>query len=202
MTYHRIDPPPAALLGSNAAVPEARTVIAEVRSDASITFDPSAAPGFLVLPNIAFGALIQWRVDMSWSEAQQVQLWLLGGPAGGLFATREEALKDFFENLEAGTPPVQFLDYVGTYLTTNLSHASYTLVLGMRVPTQRDIYQSTFQSALNTLLAGPAGWPAELVSFLKMMLNQPSSCEEFLTLARNVDDLSRHGPPLIATLIT
>ena len=146
---------------------------------------------------------------MSWSQAEQIQLWLTGAPAGGAFPTRQEALKAFFENLRAGTPPAQFLDYVGTYLTTGLSHASYTLVVGMRVPTPRDVYQATFQTALTALLgvAGPVGWAAELISFLKMMLNQPTSREEFLTLASNVRNPTAtpaaiDWPPLIKMLIT
>jgi len=193
--------PPSGLLSSDTATPEARTVIAEVRSDASLSFDPLAAPTFLLLNNVAFGALIQWRVDVSWSEAQRIQLWLGGAPAGGLFTTRQEALKDFFENMQAGTPPSPFLEYVGTYLATGTSHASYTLVLGMRAPHPRDLYQTAFQSALNTLLGGPVGWPGELIDFLKMMLNQPSSREEFLSLASNIGDLAVNGPPLIQTLI-
>jgi hypothetical protein len=178
MKDQSITPPPAPLLSSDTAPPEARTVIAEVRTDASIPFDPQAAPGFLVIPNVGFGALIQWRVDVSWSQAQEIQLWLTGAPA-------------------------QFLDYVGTFLATGLSHASYTLVLGMRVPIPRDAYQTSFNNALNGLLgvAGLAGWPAELISFLKMMLNQPSSREEFLNLASNVGDLTVGGSPLIQKLI-
>jgi hypothetical protein len=203
MTDQRITPPPAALLGFGTLAPEARTLIAEVRSDASLPFDPQAAPNFLALPGVKFGALILWRVDVSWVQAQQIQLWLTGAPAGGLFPTRQEALKDFFENLRAGAPPIQFLDYVGTYLTAGLSHASYTLVVGMRSPTPRDQYQAEFQNALNGLLAvaGPVGWPAELISFLKMFLNHPSTREEFLTLATNIGDLLQNGPPLIQTLV-
>ncbi|MET0531850.1 MAG: hypothetical protein ABW003_26555 [Microvirga sp.] len=201
MIDQRITPPPAALLGFGTLAPEARTLIAEVRSDASVPFDPKAAPAFLTLPGVAFGALIQWRVDASWVQAQQIQLWLTGAPAGGLFPTRQEALKDFFENLQVGG--VQFLEYVGTYLTAGLSHASYTLVLGMRSPVPRDQYQAEFQNALNGLLAvgGPVGWPAELISFLKMFLNQPSTREEFLTLASSVGDLLQNGPPLIQMLV-
>jgi hypothetical protein len=202
MTDQRIAPPPAALLGSGTAAPEARTVISEVRSDSSLPFDPSAPPFFLNR-----GALIQWQVDLSWSQAQQIQLWLIGAPAGGWghFPSREAALRDFFENLQAGTPPAPLLEYDGTFLTTGLSHARYTMVLGMKVPTTRDVYQDTFNKALNDLLAGAesAGWAAELVSFLKMMLNQPSSREDFLTLAANIGDLAApRQPPLIKTLIT
>jgi hypothetical protein len=201
MTDQRIVPP-AALLGRDSAAPQVRTLIAEVRSDASLPFDPLAAPTFLVLQGVSFGALIQWRVDVSWSQAQEIQLWLSGVPTGGLLPSRQEELKSFFDNLQTGTPPVKFLNYIGTFLTTGLSHASYTMLLGVRRPIPRDVYQATFQRALNTLLAGPAGWPGELVSFLKMMLDQPSSREEFLVLATNVGDLTVNGPPLIRTLLT
>jgi hypothetical protein len=73
----------------------------------------------------------------------------------------------------------------------------------MRVPIKQDEYQSSFHDALNQLLAGSGGvgWPAELLNFLKMMLNQPSSREEFLTLATNVGNLAVNGPPLIKLLI-
>jgi hypothetical protein len=110
MTDQRIGPPPAALLGSGAAAPEARTVISEVRSDAAVPFDPSALPHLLER-----GALIQWQVDASWSQAQEIQLWLIGAPAGGwgggAFPNREAALRDFFENLQSGTPPAPFLEW-------------------------------------------------------------------------------------------
>jgi hypothetical protein len=199
MTDQRIAPPPAALLGSNTAAPDARTVVAEVRSDAALSFDPLVGP---VLKN---GGLILWQVDVSWSQAEQIQVWLIGAPAGGWgsFSTREAALKDFFESFQGGSPPAHFLEYEGTFLTTGLSHARYTLVLAITAPTNREIYFATFNKALKDLLAGAASaaWAAELVSFLKMMLNQPSSLEDFLTLASNVGDLSSGGSPLIKTLI-
>jgi hypothetical protein len=145
-------------------------------------------------------------VDVSWSQAQEIQLWLIGAPAGGwgAFPNREAALRDFFENLQSGTPPAQFLEYDGTFLTTDLSHARYTMVLGMKVPTKREAYQDAFNKALDDLLAGAASasWAAELISFLKMMLNQPSSREDFLTLAVNVGDFTgKRLPPLIKMLI-
>jgi len=205
MTEQRITPPPAGLLGPKAAAPDARSLIAEVRSDASLEFDPAAAPGFLILNNVSFGAMILWRVDVSWSQAQQIQQWLIGAPAGGLFPTRQQALQDFFENLQTGNPPGTFLEYVGTYLTTGLSHASYTLVLGVKSPRLRDAYQAAFDAALNALLPGPpGGWPSELSNFIKMMLNQPSSCEEFLTLASSIGDLttSANVPALVKRLAT
>jgi hypothetical protein len=200
MTDKRTTPPPADLLGAGAAEPKVRTLLAEVRSDASLPFDPKEAPAFLLLDDVAFGALVLWRVDLSWSEAQQIQLWLTGAPTGVPGATREEALQGFFENLRAPppAPPDTFIEYVGTYLTTGTSHASYTLVLGMRVPHARDAYQTAFQNSLNVI--GPPSWRDELISFIRMMLNQPSSREEFLTLASIVGDLS-NGPPLIQLLI-
>jgi hypothetical protein len=196
MTNQTVAPPPAELLSSHAAAPEARTLVAEVRSDTFLPFDPCHAPDF------KFVALILGRVDVSWSQAQQIQLWLTGAPAGAPYVTREQALKHFFENFQAGTPPATFLEYVGTYLTTDVSHASYTLVLGMRAPVRREDYQAAFQNAVKTLLGLPGGWPGELVSFLKMMLNQPSSRTEFLTLATCLGDLTVKGPPLVRTLIT
>jgi hypothetical protein len=185
-------------------MPEVQTIIAEVRSDASLPFDPHAAPDFLNIIDSGFGALILWRVDVSWSQAQEIQLWLntRPGTGGGSVDTRQQALKRFFENLRTGDSPEPFLVYAGTYLTTGQSCASYTLVLGMRAPVSRDDYQSAFQTGLNAVRAGSPGWPEELVNFLKMMLNQPSSREEFLTLASDVGDLSsERAPPLIRTLI-
>jgi hypothetical protein len=200
MTDQRIAPPPAALLGSNRAAPDARTVIAEVRSDAGLLFDPQIGP------LLRSGGLILWQVDVSWSQAQLIQLWLTGPPAGGWggFLKREDALRAFFESFVGGTPPLHFLEYEGTFLTTGLPHARYTLVLSATAPTNRAIYAATFNTALNDLLADPASaaWAAELVDFLKMMLNQPSSCEDYLTLASNIGDLTVGGVPLIKTLIT
>jgi hypothetical protein len=193
MTDQPIVRPPAELLGEGRAPPEVTTLIAEVRSDASLSFDPLAAPNYLVIPGVAFGALIMWRVDVSWTQAEQIQSWLMGAPpaGAGLPSTRLEALKRFFElDMEAGTPPKQFLDFVGIYLATGLSHAQYTLVLGMRHPFARAAYQNAFDTALSAVLASPttAGWGAEIVDFLKLVLNQPSSREEFLTLSINVRD--------------
>src|SRR4051812_21300623 len=97
MNDRPLSAPPAHLLRRQAP-PDAQTVVSELRTDASLDFDPSAAPAALMV-NDSFGALIQWRVDLSWNQAQEVQLWLNGAPAGAAFATREEALKDFFENM-------------------------------------------------------------------------------------------------------
>src|SRR5262245_33215575 len=117
MTDQPIARPPAELL-EGSGHPEVRTLIAEVRSDAALSFDPLAAPSFLTLASVAFGALIIWRVDLSWSQAEELQDWLTGTPVGaGLPATREEALKDFFDQLKVNN--AQFLDFVGIYLTTS-----------------------------------------------------------------------------------
>jgi hypothetical protein len=202
-------PPPASLLHAGAAAPQAKTLVAELRTDASIDFDPQAAPAFLEFVRAIFGALVIWRVDLSWTDAQKVQLWLTGAPAGGASATREEALKDFFENLPDANGNL-FLDYLGTYLTTGVSHASYTMVIGMRKPVPRDDYKQAFVTELNRLSANPgvAAWYAELASFMKLIFNQPSSNEQFLTLASTEGDLAAndaHGNPafpLIKALIT
>jgi hypothetical protein len=208
MTDKRITPPPAPLLSSETAAPQAKTLVAELRTDASLDFDPQAAPQYLNIVNARFGALVAWRVDLSWSDAQLVQLWLTGAPAGGAFSTREEALKDFFETLPDPNGNV-FLEYLGTYLATGLSHASYTMIVGMRSPVPREDYKKAFTDALNALrqAIGPSGWYAELVNFMKIMLNQPTSREEFLTLASNEGDLARNvggqpAYPLIQILIT
>jgi len=215
MTDQPIARPPLELL-EGSAHPEVRTLIAEVRSDASLSFDPLAAPSFLAIPGVAFGGLIIWRVDVSWSHAEQIQVWLTGAPGGGglpgLPATRFQALRGFFEHIMAGTPPKQFLDFVGIYLTTGVSHAQYTLVLGMRDPHARDVYQSAFDTALNALLTSTVSWGQDVVNFLKLMLNQPSSREEFLTLSTNIrapvgDPTARppilpiDWPPLIRRLV-
>jgi hypothetical protein len=208
MKDQTILPPPVSLLDPNTAAPQAQKLLAELRTDASLDFDPQAAPQFLTIINSGFGGLVTWHVDLSWSDAQKVQLWLAGAPAGGAAPTREEALKDFFENL---TDPNNnfFLNYIGTYLATALSHASYTMLLGMRVPVPRDVYQTAFIEGLNALnkTVGPGGWYGELLDFMRLILNQPTSREQFLTLAITEGDLTRSVAgkpafPLIHPLIT
>jgi hypothetical protein len=217
MTDQKIMQPPASLLQA-LVTPDVRTLLAEVRSDASLPFDPAAAPNYLVMNNVAFGALIVWRVDVSWLQAQEIQKWLAAVPSGlppppppappatPPPNTRDRALKDFFETLQTGTPPN--IEYVGTYLLTGASHASYTLVLGMRNPVKREVYQAAFTNALDVLQASFPLWFAELMQFVKMMLGQPSSREEFVSLAVNIGDLARNDPagnpmyPIIKRLIT
>jgi len=204
MTYKQSLQPPPKLFGADTAGPDARTIVAEVRSDASLPFNPLEAPQALELPAMAFGAFIVWRADLSWSEAQQIQLWLSPPQPGGISAN-EAQLKSFFENLRTDAAAEPFLRYLGTYLTTGTSNASYMLVLGMLVPTGRKDYQDAFANALNAVVAGGAAFAVELVRFLKMLLNHPSSREEFLTNATNVGDLAQPGPqrsPLVRVLIT
>ncbi len=201
MTDKRITAPPAQLLRT-AAGPEARTIVAELRTDASIEFDPQAGPASLLV-NESFGGLIVWRVDLSWSLAQEVQLWLIGAPAGPAFATREEALKDFFDNIVDGNGDL-FLTYIGTYLEAGLSHASYTMTIGMFSPVSREDYQQIFLDALDAL---PPAWRAEVVDLIRLLCNQPSSREEYLLLASNEGDLARSVAgkpvhPLIHAMIT
>ncbi len=81
MSDQKIVLPPASLLDPS-TTPEVRTLLAEVRSDASLPFDPAAAPNYLSLNNVAFGALIVWRVDVSWLQAQAIQIWLNATPTG------------------------------------------------------------------------------------------------------------------------
>jgi hypothetical protein len=153
--------------------------------------------------NDSFGALIQWRVDLSWNQAQEVQLWLIGAPAGAAFATREEALKDFFENMADANGNL-ILAYIGTFLETGISHASYTLVIGMRSPVSRAEYSEIFIAALNALT--PA-WRAEVIDLIKLFCNQPTSREHYLVLASSEGDLTRSVAgqlvhPLIHAMIT
>jgi hypothetical protein len=203
--------PPASLLQSP-TTPDVHTLLAEVRSDASIPFQPGPAPNYLTIPNVGFGALIVWRVDVSWLQAQEIQKWLIAAPTGlppfipPTPNTRDRALEGFFESLQVGaTNPIR---YVGTYLLAGGSHASYTLVLGMRAPVKREDYQAAFTDALNVIQASFPTWFAELMQFVKLMLGQPSSREEFVSLAVNVGDLTRNDAagnpmyPLIKRLIT
>lgn len=211
MTDQNILQPPASLLQSPTS-PDVRTLLAEVRSDASIPFQPGPAPDYLAIANTGFGALIVWRVEVSWLQAQEIQKWLIAPPTGlppfipPSPNIRDRALKDFFENLQVGD--INPIEYVGTYLLTGELHVSYTLVLGMRAPVKREDYQAAFTQALDVLQASFPAWFAELMQFVKLMLGQPSSREEFVSLAVNVGDLTRNDPagnpvyPIIKRLIT
>jgi hypothetical protein len=198
MTGNRITPPPGSLLRAGIAAPQALTVTAEVRSDAGIRFDPKDALPFLNLATATrFGAFVVWRVDLSWPDAQRVQLWLPAAPAGGIAPSREEALKDLIETLVApdpSGPDSPFANYLGTFLTSDLSHASYTVLIGLKRPVPRDAYQQAWINALNG--TSGAAWFGELLEFLRLMLAQPTSREEFIQMARNVGDLKATTGPV------
>jgi hypothetical protein len=195
MTGNPILPPPGSLLHANTAVPRTVTVTAEVRSDAGIRFNPQDAPAlFNLAAGTRFGAFVVWRVDLSWPDAQRVQLWLPAAPAGGIAPSREEALKNFIENLVAPNPPGppdSFANYLGTFLESDTSHARYTVLIGLRRPVNRDVYRQAWVDGLNG--ASAAAWFPELLDFLRLMLAQPTSEEEFIQMARNVGDL-KAGP--------
>jgi hypothetical protein len=216
MTQRRPTLPPSALLRAAAAPPQAATVQAEVRTDASLPFDPDEAPDYLVIEDAKFGALVLWRVELSWADAQDVQLWLIGAPGPGSLVpatapanenTRENALSLFVENLNG--PAGTFAEYVGTYLESEVSHASYTVMVGIRTPISRQDYQAAWLNAIAALPAAAApSWRADLVDFLRMILGRETSEEKFLQLASNIGDLTQLTPagtplyPMIHLLIT
>ncbi len=78
----------------------------------------------------------------------------------------------------------------------------------MRAPVKREDYQAAFTQALRRAASQFPAWFAELMQFVKLMLGQPSSREEFVSLAVNVGDLTRNDPagnpvyPIIKRLIT
>jgi hypothetical protein len=197
--------PPGALLRAAGVVPRAAAVRAEVRSDASLPFDPDAAPDYLVVQEGTFSAFVLWRVELAWVDAQEVQLWLLDAPGpGSLVAvgapaeenTRENALSLFIENMQG--PNGTFAEYLGTFLESDISHASYTMVVGIRTPISRADYQAAWLGSVNGLPAGgaapAAAWRTELIAFIRMMLGRETSDEKFLQLASNVGDLTQLDP--------
>ena len=81
MSDQKIVLPPASLLDPS-TTPEVRTLLAEVRSDASLPFDPAAAPNYLSLNNVAFGALT-WGVSTSLGyKPRRFLIWLNATPTG------------------------------------------------------------------------------------------------------------------------
>ena len=58
----------------------------------------------------------------------------------------------------------------GTFLETGISHASYTLVIGIRSPVSRASSSEIFIAALNALT--PA-WRAEVIDLIKLFCNHP-----------------------------
>ena len=205
-TTRRVAPPPASLLQG---APRTRELRAEVRSDASIQFDPSAAPAYLHLPNEGFGALVTWSVSVSWPEAENIQAWLIAPHPLSSDQTQEQGLADLFSKLQVtaapGGTPHAFLNYVGTYLVSGDSSANYRMVVGMRVPVKREVYQAALLDRLAKLKANPAtaAWYASVVKFFQMMLNPPTAREEFLLLGANVGSLkaNRTSHPMISMLL-
>jgi hypothetical protein len=230
VTGRPIAPPPAAMLKASLGLPKAVTVLAEVRTDSSIPFDPGDAPPYLSIDDARFGALVLWRVDVPWTEARKIQQWLIGAPGPGApFAVpdplpdpmppdlrRENALRTMIENMRAGAPPGPFAEYLGTYLQSDTSHARYTMAVALRTPVSRTDYQTAWLNAIAVAQgAAPApppapSWYQDIVTFLKLMLGQASSEEEFVQLASNVGDLAADDPkapgtpkfPMIKLLIT
>lgn len=196
MTNKTVQPPPPSLLDPAAASPRAQTLVSELRTDASLDFDPKAAPGSLKIIASGFGAMILWTVDLSWSDAQKVQIWL-SSPAAGTAALRQDQFKLFIDNLTAPNGD-DFLTYVGTYVESGVSHASYTVVLGMKSPMPLSDYKVAFLQALSK--ANPPAWHAQILEFLKLILNQPTSREQYLLLASAEDSFA--NAPLIGQLIT
>ena len=204
---HPIAAPPPSLLRDHAPAPSSVAVVAEVRSDASIKFDPQAAPAFLTLPQNGFGSLLLWRFRLSWSKAQEVQLWLTG-PSPVNPITREAELRDFFNTLTitplGGGGPATFLHYIGTFLSSDLAYASYTLAVGMHVPVPRQQYQEVWMARLDSLKTAAPAWYADLMQFLRLCLDPATISEEFAQLASNVGDLTQNpaNHPMISRLLS
>lgn len=196
MTGNRVAPPPASLLRAVSAAPAAATATAEVRTDASIPFDPTDAPGYLVIAQAQFGAMVIWRLDTSWPHAQRIQGWLIDAPPAGVpGANQEAALADLIENLvvnpESGEASIE---YIGTHLASANAHPTYTVLIGLRHPVQRDAYQDAWLQALNALSATNPPWHQRVVEFLRLFLAEPGVREEFTMLASSVGDLKANDP--------
>jgi hypothetical protein len=198
-----VSPPPELLRAAGGTSPEARTVVAEVRSNATIWFDPKAAPGYLQIRTQGFGALMLARLDASWEHAKRIQDWLVARPPQGMpESNQEEALKNAFEALETGDPPATFVEYIGTYLTGDQARARFSMLLGFRQPVARERYHEALADKLRGLQATAAPWYAALIEFLRLYSGQATSTEEFLMLASttgSLKDPSVH--PVISQLI-
>ncbi|MCK8784067.1 hypothetical protein M0638_06700 [Roseomonas sp. NAR14] len=199
--------PPASLLRADASAPATVAVVAEVRSDASIKFDPMLAPGYLGLPKDGFGALLLWRFQLSWSRAQEVQKWLAGPSPVNPPITREEEFRDLINGLDSSKDGSGefFLHYVGTFLAADQSYASYTIAVGMTKPVARQDYQRIWMEKLDALKKNPASraWYDELIAFLRLCLDTPLVSEEFALLASNVGDLTGNAAnhPMVTRLL-
>lgn len=198
-----VPPPPDLLRAATAAMPAAQTVVAEVRSQATIWFDPKAAPSYLTIRTQGFGSLMLARLDASWEHAKRIQDWLAAPPPTGMpESNQEEALKNFFETFETGAPPSTFVEYIGTYLSGDQARARFSMVLGFRQPVSRDEYQAAWVDKLRGVKAAFEPWHAALLEFLHLYSGQATSTEEFLMLASTTADLkdpSAH--PVISQLI-
>ena len=198
-----LPPSPDLLRRAGGEAPAARTVVAEVRSEATIWFDPKAAPGYLRITAGGFGSLLLVRLDASWEHAKRIQDWLVAKPPAGMAeGNQEEALKNVFETLETGAPPATFIEYVGTYLAGDLARARFSLVLGFRGPVSREQYQKAWADKLQGLKATAPAWHAALIDFLRLYTGQATSTEEFLMLTSTAGDLKDPGAhPTISQLI-
>lgn len=204
MTESRpVPPPPELLRWAGGTAPEARTVVAEVRSNATIWFDPKAAPGYLQVRTQGFGSLMLARLDASWEHAKRIQDWLVAAPPQGMpESNREEALKNFFETLETGAPPATFVEYIGTYLSGDQARARFSMLLGFRQPVARERYHAALADKLRGLQATAAPWHAGVIEFLRLYSGQAASTEEFLMLASTTGDLKDpNAHPVISQLI-
>ena len=202
-----VAPPPGGLLGPGAPAPRATTLLPEVRSDSGLVLDEPTHLQANPYTGTPFLAKILWRVDLGWREADEVQQWLLGKPAHGNGATREEAFKAFIEKaMVAGDPPRPFLQYLGIYLSEEISHARYTVLLAMTRQVKWEDYQQSWWDAVNGLGPPTDPWRTELTWFLRATVGLATADVELLLHAAAVGDLrtlGRAGPryPLVRVLI-
>lgn len=206
---HAVASPPAELLKRATSPPGVTTVLPQVRSDADLPLADDAPVGFLGTTGQPGVGVIHWSFELSWSDAQWIQLWLAGPPSGVAVATREEALKLFIENnVVAGNPPAPFLEYVGTFLSTDASHACYTILIMVLQPVPWEEYRQAWVDGLDQIGLPGTPWRDELVAFLKRSAGLATSNVELLRRAFSVGDLTgvdgQGNPryPLINVLIT
>ena len=201
--------PPAGLLRRAASPPSVTTVLPQVRSDADLPLADDAPVGFLNTSGQPGVGIIHWSFELSWVDAQWIQLWLAGQPNGVAVATREEALKLFIENnIVAGNPPTPFLEYIGTFLSTDASHARYTILIVVLQPVPWEEYRQAWVAGLDQIGQPGTPWRDELVAFLKRTAGLATSNVELLRRAFSVGDLTdvdgQGSPryPLIKVLIS
>ena len=192
------DAPPDTLLRATAGVaPNAETILTEVRTDGRLPYQPAEIPALLAGIDARYGTLVLWQVDLAWSEAQKVQLWLTGKPGpgslveAGLDGTRELALARMIEHLNAGPDLPGFAKYLGTFLATEVAHASYTVAIGLQKPVSREAYEKAWVGAIAALERGEPSWHSDVLWFLRAMMDQPTNRVHFLQLASFVGDLKQ-----------